>query len=202
MYKLFFLFLINTFICFSNNSNESRDFYYKKIENFIGNLNTLKADFIQEDIQEGQDFVVISKGQILVNKDFGAKITYENNAYPSVIINQDIITIYDHKSKNYESYSASDSPAFFIIKKGFNIAKDIKVINYEKKEDFINLKFSGANDYTNSIITLNFCLKPFFMLYGWVVENNGRTTKITFIKDKLVIGDKIDSSNFNQNNFK
>jgi outer membrane lipoprotein-sorting protein len=200
MYRLFFLFLVIVLSCFGNGEKESKDLYYKKIENFIGNLKTLKAEFIQEDIQDNQDFLIISKGKILIDKNFGVKISYENNAYPSVIVNQDIITIYDHKTKNYESYNASDSPAFFIIKKGFSIAKDIKVISYEQNEDFVNLKFASPHDYTNSIITLNFCLKPFFMLAGWVVENNGRKTNISFIKDTVVIGDKIDPSNFDQNN--
>lgn len=166
----------------------------EKIKNFLKKVPTLTTKFVQEDFT-GNDSVIVS-GNLFLDKSNGLRIDYDEFIYPTIIADKEKLVLLNRHDNTMDTYSLGDTPAFFILKQNLDFNKDMEVVLYAEKQDEAFLTLKNLHGYSGTLITFYFAIKPFILLKGWMVENDGKKTMVNFIKDSIKIGEPLNKNLF------
>ena len=197
-YVYILIFLLIIFMFFSSQIfAKKNDEIISKIENYLNNINTLQAEFIQIDHYGN------SKSGILRIAKPG-KIRFEYNKPSSIIIISDgkYIIFFDKKLEQINRIPKNKIPIKFLIDDKFSFKKNeilIKNLNYDG--NVISITIKDNKNHFSGDLTLLFEDKP-LMLRQWIIQDSqGFTTKVSLqeISTDIVIDDTYFKFNYQEN---
>lgn len=156
------LFLLAAFFCSSVAQAENVDL--QKIENYLNNINTLKADFVQMSSNGGS-----AEGKIYIEKP--SKIRMEYTAPDELLIvgNGDYIIYNDKELDQITNIDYKDIPATVILSNKIKFdGKNLKVTDFYKDNGQTSVTVEMPNSSGVKPITLIFDNAP-FRLKQWKV---------------------------------
>lgn len=156
------LFLLAAFFCSSVAQAENADL--QKIENYLNNINTLKADFVQMSSNGGS-----AEGKIYIEKP--SKIRMEYTAPDELLIvgNGDYIIYNDKELDQITNIDYKDIPATVILSNKIKFdGKNLKVTDFYKDNGQTSVTVEMPNSSGVKPITLIFDNAP-FRLKQWKV---------------------------------
>ena len=197
-YVYILIFLLIIFMFFSSQIfAKKNDEIISKIENYLNNINTLQAEFIQIDHYGN------SKSGILRIAKPG-KIRFEYNKPSSIIIISDgkYIIFFDKELEQINRIPKNKIPIKFLIDDKFSFKKNeilIKNLNYDG--NVISITIKDNKNHFSGDLTLLFEDKP-LMLRQWIIQDSqGFTTKVSLqeISTDIVIDDTYFKFNYQEN---
>ena len=197
-YVYILIFLLIIFMFFSSQIfAKKNDEIISKIENYLNNINTLQAEFIQIDHYGN------SKSGILRIAKPG-KIRFEYNKPSSIIIISDgkYIIFFDKKLEQINRIPKNKIPIKFLIDDKFSFKKNeilIKNLNYDG--NVISITIKDNKNHFSGDLTLLFEDKP-LVLRQWIIQDSqGFTTKVSLqeISTDIVINDTYFKFNYQEN---
>ena len=176
---------------------KKNDEIISKIENYLNNINTLQAEFIQIDHYGN------SKSGILRIAKPG-KIRFEYNKPSSIVIISDgqYIIFFDKKLEQINRIPKNKIPIKFLIDDKFSFKKNeilIKNLNYDG--NVISITIKDNKNHFSGDLTLLFEDKP-LVLRQWIIQDSqGFTTKVSLqeISTDIVINDTYFKFNYQEN---
>ena len=197
-YEYLLIFLLIIFMFFSSQIfAKKNDEIISKIENYLNNINTLQAEFIQIDHYGN------SKSGILRIAKPG-KIRFEYNKPSSIVIISDgqYIIFFDKKLEQINRIPKNKIPIKFLIDDKFSFKKNeilIKNLNYDG--NVISITIKDNKNHFSGDLTLLFEDKP-LVLRQWIIQDSqGFTTKVSLqeISTDIVINDTYFKFNYQEN---
>lgn len=170
---------------------------YKEVQNYLNEIHTLKANFIQSDKD-----LPTRKGRILISKPGKIKWEYDEPNKITIIANQGNIIYYDHELEEVSYVSSKSLILSFLSRENLSLNDDVKINNYIKRKDhsllFIEADKKSEEEANISELVLNFQNYPFKLLKISVFDINDDESEI-ILKD-LETNIEIDDSEFNFRN--
>ena len=148
--KLLYLIFFSFFITYD--TANAQDLYNKKIVNYLGNLSTFSASFIQNDGYS------LSEGKISIGND-RVRVDYENPSKILIILDKDKAMYYNYELDEDEFFNPKDTPAWFFFDI-FNNHEFISNSKIVKKENNIILEKKGDNENGTYLLKLYFEHNP------------------------------------------
>ena len=185
MKSLFFLIML--FISIFTNANSYADNFndrnFTSIKEYLYNLNSLEADFLQ--VSSDGD---IKEGKIFLSLPGKLRISYNNPDNLLITSNGFWLTVQDKKLKQTNNFPLSQTPLNLFLNKKLNFNQNEFKINFEKNSGILTLTFSGNQKLNSSIFKLIFTNTP-LKLKKWVIidEFNNETSVLL---QNLITGNK------------
>jgi outer membrane lipoprotein-sorting protein len=173
-------------------TNNKHD-YSKEASLYLKGIKCLKSDFVQRNA-DGQNENWCN-GCIYIVKDKEGqkiKIEYEESVKTEILVQNDIVTIINLKTKEQTKHSIKQTAIYDILNNGIDFEKRKSTIKEEDEHVYITVQEivpSGCTDITFVFSKYENCnLKNF---EGWIIkEQNEVETDVCFLPDTLKVNDK------------
>lgn len=198
MTKYFFLFVIFLITCnqafCSEQSSQKILLLHKQdlsmIENYLNNIEYLKADFIQES-QNGN----LSNGTLLLSRPGKMRIDYQSPQKLSIIVNGNVLAYIDVELEETSYLTTNSTPASFLTRKHFSFsAIDVEITDFRKTPNSIRVSLLKKNKKSAGVFSLTFETNPLRFSKMEVKNDLDEITKVSFTTMKF--GDRIEDQIF------
>ncbi len=150
--------LFNSSFAKENNIN-----YYKKyqneiniVEQYLNNVKNISAKFSQISSSGA-----ISKGNFYLSRPGKLRIDYDLDQPIIIVVNNSVLTYYDKELEEKSNLRTQTTPASFLTRKKISFsAKDIKVIDAFRKDNFFKITIIKKNSRRFGNFSLLFSLNP------------------------------------------
>ena len=145
-----------------------------KIENYLANITTLKADFVQISSDGGA-----AEGELFMERP--GKMRFEYNPPAQILlVSTGHDFIYFDKEINAPTYfDIDETPAGIILAKDISLTDKVKVVNFQRTAETIRVELVRKSDPGAGSVTLVFAEKP-MQLRQWIVTDpTGIETTVT-----------------------
>ncbi|MBR6356298.1 MAG: outer membrane lipoprotein carrier protein LolA [Alphaproteobacteria bacterium] len=185
--KKFLLTLAGTFLFCSAANADKADL--TKIENYLNNLSTLKAGFVQMASNGGT-----AEGKIYISKPSKIRMEYTAPEPLLIVGNGDYIIYNDKELDQVTNIDYKDIPATMILTKKISFdSGDLKVVDFYKDSGQVAVTVETPNTPSVKPITLIFDQSP-FRLKQWKVidpQNIEITVSLFDIEEDATIGNEM-----------
>lgn len=175
-----------------------KNFYEKyrsdlsEIENYLNNIETLSAKFIQE--SDGS--LVEGKFFLARNPDSAGKMRVEYLAEPKILIvvNGSVLSYYDVELDEVSHLSTNTTPASFLTRPNISFAaKDVEITNVKKSDNQIKISVMKKNRKDAGEFSLVFDTNPLSFVKMEVKNDLNQIIAVTLsdIDFKSAISDKL-----------
>lgn len=171
-----------------------RDDILNKIEDFLNNITTLEADFVQIDWNGAR-----SVGHFFLKRPYHMKMDYCDPPVHLIVAHggkTNKLIHYDRELHEKDEFPLHSSPIAFFLEKKIDLRrelqKNLQLQNIQDGEDRISIKFSTKNK--EGAITLVFSKNPFVLRKWEIQENHTKCTHILLFNWKY--GEPIDDAVF------
>ena len=158
----FFTFLIFLFYVYELSASPKTENNFRAIQEYLKNLNTLEANFIQ--ISSDGD---IKRGKIFFNLPGKLRIDYIEPDDLLITSNGFWLTIQNKKLQQTNNLPLERTPLNLFLNKKFNF-EDNSNIKFKYESDVVTLSFFGDKKLNESKFELEFSLNP-IRLRKWVI---------------------------------
>lgn len=186
--RLFFALLTSVFL-FINKAHAQTAEEIKQIEDYLNNLKTLSADFVQT-ANNG----TASEGKILMERPNKIRMEYTTPDSILIVGNGDYIVFNDQELDQVTNIDYEDIPATMILSNNIKIdGQNLKISNYAKDagSTVLTLEYAKASD--TGPITLIFNNNPFY-LKQWKItdpQNIEITLSLYNVEQDKTLDDKL-----------
>lgn len=161
-----FLTLLTTFFCVANTVSAQTIDETKQIEDYLNNLKTLSADFVQT-ASNG----AVAEGKILMAKPNKMRMEYTSPDKILIVGNGDYIVFYDQELDQITNIDYKDIPATMILSNNIQIdGQNLKLSNFSKDEGRTEVTLEYAKASQTGPITLVFNNNPFYLKQWKIVD--------------------------------
>tara|TARA_B100000575_G_C23077960_1_gene620968 strand:- start:611 stop:1228 length:618 start_codon:yes stop_codon:yes gene_type:complete len=181
--KTFIIFVMANSVLFNFSAYSLNDDDYALVKEYLNNLNSLEADFLQVS-SDGN----IKEGRIYVSIPGKLRISYKKPDNLLITSNGFWLSVQDKKLKQTNNFPLNQTPLYLFLNKKLNFNEDEFNIKFEKINGIITLIFSANEKLNSSIFKLIFSITP-LKLRKWVIidEFNNETSVLL---QNLVTGKK------------
>ncbi len=176
------------FLFFSSEVRADKISDIKNIENYLQQLKTMKARFIQT-APDGSK----TSGIFYLERPGKMRFEYDPPIDDFIVANGKRIYFYDAEMQQQSNVAIGETLADFILRENIKLAGDIKIVDIKnKKEGTLNVTLTQRVDPEAGAITLIFDKNP-IRLKKWVIfDAQGLTTEISLweIETNIVFKDK------------
>lgn len=148
----------------------------KKIEDYLKNISTLKAHFVQT-ANDGTE----SSGTFLLKRPGRMRFDYEPPISDFIVADKLLVHYYDGKMKQQSSVPISKSLADFFLRTNLKLDGDIRVTNVKRENGLLNIVLVQSKDPLAGSLTLAFSERPLQLKKWLVVDAQGLVTKIDLL---------------------
>ena len=167
-----------------NKSDQSKDDWIRKIEEYFAKNGTLQSEIEQID-HKGN----VSHGKVWLKRKSGyMKIQYSEPFEKVILIKDGRVTQYDPELNEKTETSIHSSPLSFLLDKFLDLKKNISVHSVAKQGDEIFIKLIKKNDDSDGAIMLIFS-KNDFKLKGWTILSSNKDIFCNFVHVQLISTD-------------
>ncbi|MDR0968249.1 MAG: outer membrane lipoprotein carrier protein LolA [Holosporaceae bacterium] len=158
--------------------------YIVKVEQYLNNITTFEADFIQID-RSGRVFL----GRFFLKRPFLMKMDYTDPAIKVIIAKENKVVVYDRELMEKTETSTYSSPLSFFLERKINLRDNVDLLSIKNEDNYLFLKFCKKDKNAEGAVMLIFSKKP-LILRGWIVfsdkndESPSKSTEISFAKQK------------------
>jgi|AntRauTorcE11897_2_1112592.scaffolds.fasta_scaffold01308_3 outer membrane lipoprotein-sorting protein len=143
-----------------------------RIENYLQNLDTLKADFTQIAYDGSR-----TTGTFYLNRP--GKLRFEYDDSDDFIVADGIfIYYYDSEMKQQSNTTIGNSLADFLLRKNIRLDGDIKVTDMNRKNGYLNATISLREDPAAGSLILTLDENPMKLIKWQVIDSQNLTTEI------------------------
>lgn len=148
-----------------------------RIEKYLNSIKTIAAPFTQES-SDGEQ----ASGTFYLSRPGKLRWEYDPPTPILIIAKGSILTYYDSELNQVSHIGLDDSLSGFLTRKDINFkSTDIKILNFEKSNNRINVTISQKGKEEEGQLTLTFSDNK-ISLQGMSIEDAiGKTTDISFI---------------------
>lgn len=162
----------------------------KAVQDYLQNLKTLKARFIQtanDGRQLGGDFLLKRPGRMRFEYDYPVK--------DFIVADGLMIYYYDAEMKEQKNTLISQSLADFFLRENVRFSGDVKISDVKRAGGLIQITLVQTKDPAAGSLVLGVTEKPELELKKWrVVDAQGMTTEVELFD--VQSGIKLDNSKF------
>lgn len=179
------------FMCLVNSTASANETDIKKIENYLNNLNSLEANFVQMSSNGGT-----AEGKIYISKPSKIRMEYTVPDSISIIGNGDFIVYNDKELDQVTNIDYEDIPATMILTEEIKLNGDkLKVSDYYKDSGQTSITVETIDNPDIKPITLIFDNNP-FQLKQWKIIDQ-QNIEITISLFNMEKDKKLDEQFFN-----
>ncbi|MBL6784907.1 MAG: outer membrane lipoprotein carrier protein LolA [Rickettsiales bacterium] len=175
-----FLLLIFSLKSFANDLSE--------IENYLNDIKTLKANFLQLDVNG-----TLAEGSITISKPGKFKWDYQSQPI-QIISDGKTIVFYDKELKQSNFLDVDDSIASLLAEENLSINDDLNVIDFSSTDNGSYLTVSKPNKKDVKQMRLYFSHNPLMISKIDVLDYNNNKIEINLFD--IVLNQKISKSEF------
>ena len=175
--RLIFIFLltfiISIFKIFSSEAGKQDN--YLEVKNYLSNLKTLKADFIQI-----SDDGAIREGKIYISLPGKLRISYEN---PKDILITSMgfwLVVQNRNLKQTNNYPLSKTPLNFFLNKKLDLDNNDYNMNFDDKNGIFTLKFLNKKEIAGTSFELFFKTNPVQLKKWEIIDEFDSKTSVSF----------------------
>ncbi len=168
-----FILLAFSFLCFIPLAiAQDGDVDIKKAENYLRNLSTAKADFIQT-AHNGSRL----SGTFYLNRP--GKLRFEYNEVDDFIVADGLfIYFYDSEMQEQTNAPIGQTLADFLLRKDISLSGDIQVQEAYSELDVSVITIAQADDPSSGSVKLFFQESPYYLKEWQVTDAAGMTTSV------------------------
>ena len=145
----------------------------ERAENYLRNLGTVKADFVQR-AGEGNQLT----GNFYLKRP--GKLRFEYNEVDDFIVADGLfIYFYDSELQQQSNAPIGQTLADFLLRKNLSLTKDLRVQNVENIEPYQILTLVERDDEGAGVVKLFFETAPYALKKWQVIDATGMTTEIS-----------------------
>ena len=145
----------------------------ERAENYLRNLGTVKADFVQR-AGEGNQLT----GIFYLNRP--GKLRFEYNEVDDFIVADGLfIYFYDSELQQQSNAPIGQTLADFLLRKNLSLTKDLRVQNVENIEPYQVITLVERDDEGAGVVKLFFETAPYALKKWQVIDATGMTTEIS-----------------------
>ena len=145
----------------------------ERAENYLRNLGTVKADFVQR-TGEGDQLT----GTFYLKRP--GKLRFEYNEVDDFIVADGLfIYFYDSELQQQSNAPIGQTLADFLLRKNLSLTKDLRVQNVENIEPYQILTLVERDDEGAGVVKLFFETAPYALKKWQVIDATGMTTEIS-----------------------
>jgi outer membrane lipoprotein-sorting protein len=160
-----------------------------QIENYLNNIKTLQADFVQE---SGKNVV---NGKFFLSRPGKMRIEYGQPAPVLIVVNGNVLAYTDLELEETSYLTTNSTPASFLTRANFSFsAKDVEITDFKKSSDSIRVSVVKKNKKEAGVFSLIFKTNPLRFVKMEVKNDLDETTSVTFTTSKF--GAEIDDKLF------
>jgi outer membrane lipoprotein-sorting protein len=160
------------------------------VENYLNNIKSLEANFVQESSSGG-----VVNGKLLLLRPGKMRIEYGKPSPSLIIANGSVLAYTDLELEETSYLTTNSTPASFLTRPFFSFAaKDVEITGFSKSADFIKVSIVKKNKKEAGEFSLIFQTNPFKFVKMEVKNDLDETTKVSFTTTKF--GGKIDDKLF------
>ncbi len=171
---IFLLIFIISIPKISSSKTENQD-NFLEVKNYLSNLKTLNADFIQIS-NDG----AIRKGKIYISLPGKLRISYEN---PDDILITSMgfwLVVQNRKLKQTNNYPLSKTPLNFFLNKKLDLDNNDYNMNFDYKNGIFTLKFLNKKEMVGTSFQLFFKTNPVQLKKWEIVDEFDSKTSVLF----------------------
>ena len=176
---VFFCTIVLMFFSAETNAIGNKDL--REIDNYLASLNSLEADFIQSDAQG-----VKRLGRFYVSKPNKLKIEYLDGDKEAIIVNEDMLIIYNPDLDETNYLSSEEVPLSLFSEHNFKLSKKAIITHLESTKNNILVEFILKSDEANRKITMTFSKEPMNITNISLGEEDSKVT-IKLVQPKFNI---------------
>lgn len=145
----------------------------ERAENYLRNLGTVKADFVQR-TGEGNQLT----GTFYLNRP--GKLRFEYNEVDDFIVADGLfIYFYDSELQQQSNAPIGQTLADFLLRKNLSLTKDLRVQNVENITPYQVITLVEREDEGAGVVKLFFETAPYALKKWQVIDATGATTEIS-----------------------
>lgn len=139
-----------------------------RIERYLNNLRTMKADFLQS-TDDGR----IAEGKLYIQRPGRLRVEYSPPTPVLIVSDGRHVYYYDSELQQVNSGNLSDTPAAVLVRDSYELGKDVIVTRYERGPNVIRLTLKDANNPDVGALDLTFQDQPLVLKQWRVVDPQG-----------------------------
>ena len=145
-----------------------------KIENYLANITTLKADFVQISSDGGA-----AEGELFMERPGKMRFEYNPPAQILLVSTGHDFIYYDKEINAPTYFDIDETPAGIILAENISLTDKVKVVNFQRTAETIRVELVRKTDPGAGSVTLVFAEKP-MQLRQWIVTDpTGIETTVT-----------------------
>jgi outer membrane lipoprotein-sorting protein len=145
-----------------------------KIENYLANITTLKADFVQISSDGGA-----AEGELFMERPGKMRFEYNPPAQILLVSTGHDFIYYDKEINAPTYFDIDETPAGIILAKDISLTDKVKIVDYRRTAETIRVEMVRKSDPGAGSVTLVFGEKP-MQLRQWIVTDpTGIETTVT-----------------------
>ena len=163
-----------------NVQGEDRALIIKQVEEYIGNIKTITADFMQASSNGG-----FAEGKFYIKRPGKMRLEYLPPSPVLILSNGDDLIYYDKDLDQTSNIDIDDTPAAILLNKDIKLDKgDYKVTNITKGPGVIEVSVALDGDIEEGILTLFFSTKPLKLKQWRIKDAQNIVTTISLYNQK------------------
>ncbi|WP_417803556.1 LolA family protein [Thalassospira lucentensis] len=146
----------------------------KKIENYLANITTIRADFVQISSDGGT-----AEGKLYMQRPGKMRFEYNPPAQILLVSTGSDFIYYDKEINAPTYFDIDETPAGIILAKNISLSEKVKIVDYRRTAETIRVELVRKSDPGAGSVTLVFAENP-MQLRQWIVTDpTGIQTTVT-----------------------
>lgn len=148
-----------------------------QVENYLNNIKTLSAKFLQESSEGGS-----AQGKFFLARPGKMRIEYNSKPKTIIVVNESVLAYQDVELDETSYLSTNTTPASFLTRKNISFsAKDVEITNVKKSADQIKISVMKKNRKEAGEFSLIFSTNPLNFLKMEVKNDLDQIVTVTLI---------------------
>jgi len=147
---------------------DSKAYDLARIEKYLNNLRTLKADFLQS-TDDGR----VAEGKLYLQRPGRLRVEYNPPTPVLIVSDGQRVFYYDSELGQVNSGNLSDTPAGVLVRDKYEFGKGIKIVGYERGPNVIRVSLQDTKNTDVGILDLTFEDNPLSLKQWRIVDQQG-----------------------------
>ena len=160
------------FIILISFGSKSED-YILKAENWLNNLTTMTADFVQIS-SDGR----IAEGKLYIKKGKGFRFEYSLPSNLLIVGRQNIVIVQDIENKTSTNYPLFNNPLAKFLSDNVNLNQEGYIISSKNISGILKISIKSNKDQ-DGLLELEFSKKPFQLRKWKIIDKIGTEVNVT-----------------------
>ncbi len=161
----------------------------KQVEDYLNNLGTLKARFVQTAPNGNQ-----LQGDFMLKRPGRLRFQYDKPIEDFIVADGKFIYYYDSELKEQKNALISQSLADFFLRKDLTLSGKVQVMDVKREDGLLLVTVSQSKDPLAGTLTMGFTENPMLLSKWRVVDAQGQITETALFNQTT--GIKLDSDLF------